>query len=148
MLMISIVHNDALLVATELRPVLLRLARELRRETIELGVTARQATLLALVEARPEITTSELAAAEGVSVPSMSRHVERLDSLGLVERVRSSADRRRVALVLTTRGAATLRAVRERRTAWLAARLEHLDDANRALVAAAVPALVQLVEAS
>lgn len=146
--MISIVHNDALLVATELRPVLLRLARELRRETIELGVTARQATLLALVEARPEITTSELAAAEGVSVPSMSRHVERLDSLGLVERVRSSADRRRVALVLTTRGAATLRAVRERRTAWLAARLAHLDDANRALVAAAVPALVQLVEAS
>ena len=148
MLMISIVHNDALLVATELRPVLLRLARELRRETIELGVTARQATLLALVEARPEITTSELAAAEGVSVPSMSRHVERLDSLGLVERVRSSADRRRVALVLTTRGAATLRAVRERRTAWLAARLAHLDDASRALVAAAVPALVQLVEAS
>ena len=143
--MVNNAHNDPLAIATELRPVLLRLARELRRETAELGVTARQATLLNLVERRPNVTTSELAAVEGVSVPSMSRHVDRLDELGLVTRARSTADRRRVALALTPRGVEILNAVRERRTAWLADRLARLGTRERERIATAVPLLQLLV---
>ena len=44
---------DPLTVANELRPVLLRLSRELRKETEQLGLTSRQATLLWLIRINP-----------------------------------------------------------------------------------------------
>ena len=48
--MVSEVTLSPEAVASDLRPVLLRLARELRKETEQLGITARQATLLWLVK--------------------------------------------------------------------------------------------------
>ena len=51
---------DSLGLANELRPVLLRLARQVRRESNEFGVTAGQATLLASISDRPGITGREL----------------------------------------------------------------------------------------
>ncbi len=118
---------DRIAVANQLRPVLLRLARELRRETESLGVTSRQATLLWLVRDHPGLSLRELAALERISAPSLSGHVDRLERAGLVERLRSGYDRRRVGLQLTEAGARLLRRVRARRTTWLAARLEGLD---------------------
>ena len=43
------VLNDSLALANDLRPVLLRLARRVRRESHALGVTAGQVTLLAVI---------------------------------------------------------------------------------------------------
>jgi DNA-binding MarR family transcriptional regulator len=132
-------------VAAELRPVLLRLARELRKETEQLGVTARQATLLWLVKRRPGLALAELAAEEGISAPAMSGHVDRLEKAGLLERVRSSDDRRRVGLRLTDEGARLLRRVRARRTTWLADRLRSLEPSELDAIESAVPALARLV---
>jgi DNA-binding MarR family transcriptional regulator len=133
-------------VAAELRPVLLRLARELRKETEQLGVTARQATLLWLVKVRPGLSLAELSAEEGISAPAMSGHVDRLEKAGLLERVRSSDDRRRVGLRLTEDGARLLRRVRARRTTWLADRLRSLEPSELEAIESAVPALASLVE--
>ena len=94
--MISEVMVDPQQVASDLRPVLLRLSRELRKETEQLGVTARQATLLWLVKRSPGLSLAELAAEEGISPPALSGHVDRLEIAGLLERVRSTDDRRRV----------------------------------------------------
>ena len=102
--MISDVMLDPQQVASELRPVLLRLSRELRKETEQLGVTARQATLLWLVKRSPGLSLAELAAEEGISPPALSGHVDRLESAGLLERVRSTDDRRRVGLQADRRG--------------------------------------------
>ena len=132
-------------VASELRPVLLRLARELRKETEQLGITARQATLLWLVKRSPGLSLAELAAEEGISPPALSGHVDRLERAGLLERVRSSEDRRRVGLRLTDEGARVMRNVRARRTTWLAERLRVLDPEELAAVDAAMPALLRLV---
>ena len=132
-------------VAAELRPVLLRLARELRKETEQLGITARQATLLWLVKRNPGLSLAELAAEEGISPPAMSGHVDRLERIGLIERLRSSEDRRRVGLRLTDDGLKLMRRVRARRTTWLADRLGALDDSDLEAVAAAVPALSRLL---
>src|SRR5919108_4616125 len=118
--MVSDVTLSAESVASDLRPVLLRLARELRKETEQLGVTARQTTLLWLVKRSPGLSLAELAAEEGISPPALSGHVDRLERAGLLERVRSSKDRRRVGLRLTEEGARLLRRVRARRTTWLA----------------------------
>jgi DNA-binding MarR family transcriptional regulator len=143
--MISDVTLSAEGVAAELRPVLLRLARELRKETEQLGITARQATLLWLVKRNPGLSLAELAAEEGISPPAMSGHVDRLERVGLIERVRSTEDRRRVGLRLTDDGLKLMRRIRARRTTWLADRLGALDASELESVAAAVPALSQLL---
>lgn len=131
-------------VAAELRPALLRLARELRRETEQTGITARQATLLWLVKRSPGLSLAQLAAAEGISPPAMSGHVDRLERAGLVRRLREAEDRRRVGLELTAEGARVLRNIRARRTMWLARRLRELDPEELAAIDAAVPALRRL----
>ena len=124
----------------------LRISRHLRRETEELGVTSHQATLLWLVRTQPGLSLRELAQEEGISAPSLSAHVDRLEALGLIRRVRSSDDRRRVGLELTPDGRTTLRRVRARRTTWLAGRLGGLSDDERERLALALPALRALLE--
>ncbi len=146
--MISQVTLSAETVAAELRPVLLRLARELRKETEQLGITARQATLLWLVKRSPGMSLAELASEEGISAPAMSGHVDRLERAGLLDRVRSSDDRRRVGLTLTADGERLMRRVRARRTTWLADRLRSLEASELETVEAALPALMKLVEAN
>lgn len=125
---------------------ILRIGRHLRRETEQPGVTSQQATLLWLVKSRPGLSLRELARAEGISAPSLSAHVDRLEALALIRRVRSSDDRRRVGLELTPEGRTTLRRVRARRTSWLAERLARLTDEEREHVEQALPALAALLE--
>ena len=133
-------------VAEELRTALLRLARNLRRETEALGVTSHQVTLLWLVRSRPGLSLRELALEEGISAPSLSGHVDRLEAAGLLRRVRSTDDRRRVGLELTREGQSLLKRVRARRTTWLAARLALLSDEERERLDAALPTLYALLE--
>ena len=138
--MISDVSSDPATLADGLRPVLLRLSRELRRETESLGVTSRQVTLLWLVRQQPGLSLRELAAEERISAPALSGHVDRLEKAGLLQRTRDEGDRRRVGLTLTEEGAAVLKRVRARRTSWLADRLKGLEPAElEAIEAALVP---------
>jgi DNA-binding MarR family transcriptional regulator len=136
--------NDSTTVAGRLRPVLLRLGRELRREIHSLGVTGGQVSLLASIKHQPGITASELAAEERVSAPGMSGQLVRLEAAGLIERVRAT-DRRRIGLFLTDEGDKVLRSVRKRRTAWLVARLEQLEPEERERIEAALGPLEKLL---
>jgi DNA-binding MarR family transcriptional regulator len=138
--------TSARLLADELRPILLRLARELRREAQSLGITGGQAALLAQIKRNPGITASELADRERMSAPGMSGHVGRLESAGLIERTRAT-DRRRIGLTLTPEGTKILANVRKRRTAWLTDHLQELTDDERETIVAALPALERLLEA-
>ena len=138
------VVNDSLSLANELRPVLLRLARRVRRESYELGVTAGQATLLSVIDDHPGITGRELAEREGVTAPGMSASLDRLEAAGLIVRTRA-ADRRRVEVTLSPEGSRVLRSVRRKRTVWLAERLEQLSDEEREAVEAAIEPLARLL---
>lgn len=142
--MTTATQTDAVEVASLLRPVLLRLSRELRREAQQFGVTGGQATLLAQIENRGGIGLGELAAGEGVSAAAMSKHVDRLEAAGLVTRS-TGDDRRRIAIELTPAGRRTLKRVRSHRTAWLAQRLERLDDDELAAIERAVEPLSALL---
>jgi DNA-binding MarR family transcriptional regulator len=142
----QVVAMDTVALANRLRPVLLRLNRELRRELSALGVTGGQATLLWLIQRSPGVGVRELAAREGMSAPGMSGHVDRLEAAGFVRRVPSTLDRRRVGLELTDHGQRVLRAVRRRRTAWLARRLGRLEPAELEAVERAVEPLLSLLE--
>jgi DNA-binding MarR family transcriptional regulator len=131
--------------ADQLRPVLLRLSRELRREAQSLGVTGGQVALLILIKRNPGITASELAERERMSAPGMSGHIARLESAKLIERTRAE-DRRRIGLTLTPAGDRILTSVRKRRTVWLAGHLKGLSAAERKAIARALPALEKLLD--
>jgi DNA-binding MarR family transcriptional regulator len=132
-------------VADQLRPVLLRVGRELRREARTVGISPERVALLVTIKYAPGIGVRELAARERVSPPAMTKHVDRLERDGLLERTPSADDRRRVGLALTEEGQRVLRRVRSRRTAWLASRLGALTPAELAAVEAAIEPLSHLL---
>jgi DNA-binding MarR family transcriptional regulator len=136
---------DPVALADAIRPALLQVTRELRREARSLGLSPEQSALLATIKYAPGIGIRDLAARERISPPAMTKHVDRLERDGLVERVQSADDRRRVGVSLTAAGDRLLRRVRSRRTAWLARRLEGLGENERAALAAAVEPLRKLV---
>ena len=141
------VDEDTLAIANRLRPVLVQLNRQLRRELHSLGVSAGQVSILGAIRQCPGIGIAELAAREGTSSPSISSHIDRLEAGGLVIRTRAAeGDRRRVGVRITPAGDRVLRAVRSRRTAWLAARLEALGTEDRTRIATAVESLAALVD--
>ena len=137
---------DTTTLANRLRPVLLKLNRELRREVHSLGVTGGQVSLLVQIKYAPGIGVRELAARERMSVPGMSKFVARLEEAGLIERHEVGGDKRRVGLHVTPAGHRVLRSVKSKRTAWLAARLATLDDEQLAALDAAVEPLSVLLE--
>lgn len=132
--------------AEQLRPVVMKLSRELRREVRSLGVTGGQVSLLFAVKRSPGIGVRGLAAQERMSPAGMSGHVSRLVRLGLLRREDDPADARRHGLYVTEEGRRILRLVKARRTAWLAARLQALPDEDRNAVQGAVGPLARLLE--
>jgi len=87
------------------------------------------------------LTLGELARAEQVSAPTMSRMVASLGLLGLVEVTRDPGDRRVQRIRATARGKALLEAGRGRRVRRLTADLEALSDSEFAALAKALPTL-------
>ena len=138
---------DTTALANRLRPVLLKLNRELRREIHSLGVTGGQVGLLVQIKYRPGIGMRELASLERMSVPGMSKFVAKLEDAGLVQRAPVEGDQRRVGLSLTPAGHKVLRSVKSKRTAWLSARLRQLDSEELEAIDAAIEPLVHLLEA-
>jgi len=136
---------DTVQLADRLRPVLLRVGRELRREAREVGVSPQSVTLMVAIKYEPGIGVRELAAREKISAPAMSNHVDRLERDRLVLRKPSDTDKRRVGLTLTDEGSRVLRRVRSRRTAWLATRLRGLTEQQLAAIDAAIEPLSEIL---
>jgi DNA-binding MarR family transcriptional regulator len=136
---------DPTVLANRLRPVLLHLNRQLRREIHSLGVTGGQVSLLVQIKYHPGIGIRELAALERISVPGMSKFISRLEEAGLVQRAPVEGDQRRVGLTLTPAGHKVLRSVKSRRTAWLAARLRDLEPDELEAIDAAIEPLAHLL---
>jgi DNA-binding MarR family transcriptional regulator len=144
----TVVTADTTAIANQLRPVLLKLNRELRREVHSLGVTGGQVALLVQIKYHPGIGIRELARLERVSVPGMSKFVARLQEAGLVARAPVAGDQRRVGLSLTADGQKVLRSVKSKRTAWLSARLRQLEPEQLEAIDAAIEPLAHLLEAT
>ena len=138
---------QTLALANHLRPLVLHLARHLRRELRGIPITAGQAEILGLIGRQPGVGVNELAALEGISAPSMSSAVDKLEAAGLVVRARgTSGDRRRVDVALTSEGSRVLRLARGSRTAWLAEQLKRLSPEQVESLQAAIAPLTELVE--
>jgi DNA-binding MarR family transcriptional regulator len=112
--------------ASALRLAVMRLARRMRTERADTSLTLSQLAALATLERSGPLTPGELAAAERVQPPSMTRLTASLEAAGLVTRTDHPRDRRQVLLGASPAGAALVREDRRRRDAWLAQRLRDL----------------------
>ena len=137
---------DAPEMAARLRLAVTRLHRTLRRQVAS-GLTPSQISTLAAAERLGTPTLGELAAAEVVQPPSMTRTVASLESTAMLERLVDPDDGRVVRVRVTAEGRRTLQRIRSMRTALLARRLGLLTDEERGRLAEAVPLLERLVEA-
>jgi DNA-binding MarR family transcriptional regulator len=130
--------------ATDLHAMSLHLVRRLRRADRALGITpARLSALSVLVFGGPR-SVSELAEAEQVSRPTMSRIVAALEQAGLVQRQAQAADARAVRLVPTADGTRVMRRGRRLRVRQLATELAVLPKADLRRLERAVEILGRL----
>jgi DNA-binding MarR family transcriptional regulator len=131
--------------ASRLRFAVMRLSRRLRQHATG-EVTLSQLSALATVVRDGPLPASDLAAAERVQPPSISRIVDALAERGLVTRSTDEHDRRVIRVGATAAGRALVEQVRRRRDSYLAERLRHLDDEELAVLVRAAGLLERLCE--
>lgn len=124
----------------------IHLLRRLRREDVKAGLTGPRLSALSVVVFGGPLTLGELAAAEQVKPPTMTRLVHALEVAGLVRREEDPNDGRVVRLRATTKGAALLREGRARRVAHLAGPIGELSSGERDVLAHAAGILTRVVE--
>lgn len=134
--------------ATVLRVSLMRLSRRLRNER-DPGedLTASQLAVLGTLSRNGSMTIGDLAAAERVQPPSMTRTVGSLTAKGLAIRSTHATDGRVVVVSLTPAAETVLAEARRRKEAWLSRRLAELTAAERQLLREAAPILERLSRA-
>lgn len=131
-------------VADRLHSAAIHLLRRLRAEDSASGLTAPRLSALSVIVFAGPLTLGELADAEQVRPPTISRLVKELEVEGLVERLPDPVDGRVQRIRTTERGHRLLQEGRARRVAALARDLEALPDPDLAVLARAASLLENL----
>jgi DNA-binding MarR family transcriptional regulator len=117
-----------------------------RLERTEDEITDGQRSVLFHLFGNGAQTLGQLSEQDRVSPPSMNRTVNALESSGLVTRVASESDGRKVSIDLTPAGRALVQETRRKRDAWFSSRLAKLTLEQRAVLAQAAPILKELAD--
>ena len=131
--------------AARLRLALARLTRRLRQHTPQ-SLSSSQVSTLASVEELEPVRLSDLAAVEGVSLPTQSRVVAALETHRLLVRKPDPDDGRAAQLHITTEGRERLEQLRTERSAFLVERLTTLTSPQRVALVGALDALETLAK--
>ena len=137
--------------ADRLHALAIHVLRYARVVDVESGVSAPRLSVLSVLVFGGPRTVTELAVAEQVATPTMTRLLNSLEAEGYVQRTRDRHDARIVRVRATARGSRVLQAGREARVQRLNTLLERLNGEERAQVADAIDvlanALRQAIEA-
>jgi DNA-binding MarR family transcriptional regulator len=120
------------------------LLRRLRVQDAAAGLSAPRLSALSVIVYAGPVRMSDLAAAEQVRLPTISRLVSDLERDGLVERIRDERDARVQRVRATRAGRAVLEAGRARRVQDLAGALAALSAEQRRTLATAAELLENL----
>jgi DNA-binding MarR family transcriptional regulator len=131
--------------ADRLHSAAIHLLRRVRRHDAAAGVSGPTGSALSVIVFRGPLTMTELAQAEQVRTPTVTRLVSALEADGLVERLPDERDRRVVRVRATPRGRTVLENGRRLRVQALAADLAALPRAELATLRRAVAALEGIV---
>ena len=132
-------------VADRLHSAAIHLLRQLRKEDDASGLSAPRLSALSVVVFGGPLTLGQLATAEQVKPPTMTRIVTGLEKDGLVQRIGDVRDRRLTRIQATARGQKVLAAGRARRIEKLAAAVRRLDRAELAELTRGVQLLEEIV---
>ena len=117
--------------ADQLHSSAIGLLRHLRREDDATGITSPRLSALSVVVFGGPLTLGQLAKAEQVKPPTMTRIVTGLEEDGFVTRRDDASDGRLTQIHATSRGRKILAAGRARRVKTLAAAVKALDRKNQ-----------------
>jgi DNA-binding MarR family transcriptional regulator len=127
-----------------LRRVVLRLARQLHAASVGEGLTPTQASVLGAAAVRGQLSLGELTEIEGLNPTMLSRVVGKLDSFGLIRRLRDPDDFRAVRVEITPEGSRVYERIRAQRSAVISECVAGLPAEQEAALVAALPALESL----
>lgn len=136
---------DAAQVAMRLNTTAIHLLRRLHREDAALGTSSTRLSALSVLVLGGPRTLGQLAEAEGVTPPSMTRLVTAMEADGLVARSRSEADGRLVIIAATAAGTELLHQGRDQRVEVLAGMLRTLPDDDQRCLEGATAILEDLL---
>jgi len=129
-----------------LRAAVLVLARRLRQQVADDDLSATDIAVLGRIGRCGPMTPGQLARAEHVQPPSMTKVIERLEGRGMLHREPHPTDGRQYLVSRTELAETFVNESRKLRTAWLANHLAGLTAAEQQTLAAAAPALSKLAE--
>jgi DNA-binding MarR family transcriptional regulator len=138
---------DAVAVADTLHSTAIHLLRGLRKVDEETGLSAARLSALSVVVFGGPVTLGQLASAEQVSPPTMTRLVGAMESDGLVRRNTDLQDRRVTWITATARGKRILQEGRARRIAMLAGALKNVSVEELRLLDDAGALLTRIIKA-
>jgi DNA-binding MarR family transcriptional regulator len=136
--------HDPAEIADRLHSAAIHLLRRLRRTDADAGLTGPQSSALSVLVFGGPMGLTDLAAAEQVRAPTMSRLVSDLEALGLVVRRPSPRDRRASLICATDRGRSLLDSARLARLGQLTAALARRTPQERAVLAKAAALLARI----
>ncbi len=128
-------------IADRLHAAAIHLLRRLRAEDTVAGLSAPRLSALSVAVYAGPITMTELAAAEQVRPPTISRMVKELEREGLVKRISDPNDERVQRVTATRKGRRVLEMGRRRRVAALTAEVARLPSRDRRVLARAAELL-------
>ncbi|MEA3051538.1 MAG: hypothetical protein QOG72_441 [Sphingomonadales bacterium] len=131
--------------ASGLQSAAVRLLRMVRRDDAEGDISPPRLSALAVLVAGGATSLAQLAAAEEVAAPTMSRLVEGLVRDGLATREAHPGNRRKVRIAATEEGRQRLAKARERRVRALRERLRRLADSEQRALARGIEVLERAV---
>jgi DNA-binding MarR family transcriptional regulator len=127
--------------ADQIHSAAIHLLRALRRADEATGLSGPRLSALSVVVFGGPLTLGELAAAEQVRPPTMTRLVTALEDAGLVERRSDPTDARLTRISATSRGRKLMQRGRQARIEALVDRLDRLSPAEVDLIQRAAPLL-------
>jgi DNA-binding MarR family transcriptional regulator len=134
--------------ADHLHSTAIHLLRLVRLQDAAAGIGPAQLSALSVIVFGGPVSLNDLARAEMVRPPTMSRIVDGLESAGLARRRVNSKDRRAVLVEPTGKGTTLLHKGRQRRVKFLARHLSHLSAAELKDVERAVAAIQKALSKS
>ena len=127
--------------ADRLHSTAIHLLRQVRVQDSATGLAPARLSALSVLVFGGAMSLNELARAEQVRPPTMSRIVDALESEGLIRRTVNQQDRRAVVLEATEKGTAILWQGRKRRVKFLAKHLSRLSEQERKQINDAIKAI-------
>ncbi len=134
-------------IADQLHSSAIHLLRKLRREDADSGLNAPRLSALSVIVYAGPVTLGDLATAEQVRPPTMTRIVDALAEQGLVTKKKNEKDGRSTYITATPEGRKLLMQGRERRVRALARQITALGPMERTALREATEILKQVIDA-